>query len=44
MPNIVVTGQSSDDREGGRGLRVYGSNNYLTGFLKSILNKFAFLI
>ena len=39
VPNIVVTGQSSDSREGGRGLRVYGSNKHLAGFLKPILNK-----
>jgi ATP-dependent RNA helicase MRH4 len=39
VPNIVVTGQNSDSREGGRGLRVYGSNKHLAGFLKPILNK-----
>ena len=39
VPNIVVTGQSSESREGGRGLRVYGSNKHLAGFLKPISNK-----
>jgi ATP-dependent RNA helicase MRH4, mitochondrial len=39
VPNIVVTGQSSDSRQGGGGLRVYGSNKHLAGFLKPISNK-----
>ena len=42
MPNTIVTGQGSDDRQGGRRLRMYGSNNHLAGFLKLILNKHLF--
>lgn len=37
VPNVVVTGQSSNDRQGGRGQRAYGSNMHLAGFLKPIL-------
>ena len=39
VPNIVVTGQSDNSRQGGSGRRVYGSNKHLAGFLKPILNK-----
>lgn len=39
VPNVVVTGQGSNDRQEGRGQRAYGSNAHLAGFLKPILNK-----
>ena len=42
VPNIVVTGQSGGDIQGGRGLRVYGLNEHLAGFLESILSKILF--
>ena len=41
-PCTAVTGQSSDDRQGGRGSRMNGSNKHFAGFLKPILNKVFF--
>ena len=44
VSNIVVTGQSNDNRQGSSGRRGYGSNKHLAGFLKPIPNKSSSLL